>query len=248
MDEWRDSVLESLDEKDRSKVVHFHCMAHVLLGFHRYVSNDLKEFEAVICSELGKLGRDGLTVFKFWNTKGTAVERTLRTVSEVFGPSGDHHGIRDLWEAYCSANGVKSTIGNYRDNRFNALFQTAAEVFHHKEDFITVLLSVKNPNLKLKSVLADLQSSTIMTLVQCLGLFYLKITGPYWNFVTGNEVPYLKLYNEVTELDNFLELCSKDPSVILQLNKHWAENDNYSVKEMRYTEMFKKKTVHPARK
>ena len=91
-------------------------------------------------------------------------------------------------------------IGNYRDNRFNALFQTAAEVFHHRNDFIAVLEYVLKPNLKLKSVVADLKSEIIMTLVQYLGVIYLRITGPYWNLVTSAEVPYLELYKEITAL------------------------------------------------
>jgi hypothetical protein len=61
------------------------------------------------------------------------------------------------------------------DNRFNVLFQTAAEVFFHHKDFE----SVNVQKLKLQSVLADLKLEEVMTIVQCLGLFYLNLTGPY---------------------------------------------------------------------
>ena len=52
--------------------------------------------------------------------------------------------------------GMDSVIGNYKDNRFNALFQTAADIYLHRKDFITVLQSINFPNLLLKSVLADI--------------------------------------------------------------------------------------------
>lgn len=61
-------------------------------------------------------------VFKFWNKKEMVVERVLRTTADIFGPVGEHHGIRDRWEVHCSSLAIKSVIGNYRDNRFNALF------------------------------------------------------------------------------------------------------------------------------
>jgi hypothetical protein len=57
---------------------------------------------------------------------------------DTFGPVGYHLGLRDKWEAYCKLSGIKSTIGNYKDNRFNALFQAAAEVFTHIKDFLEV--------------------------------------------------------------------------------------------------------------
>ena len=110
-------------------------MAHVLLGFHNYVKPGMKELETELVQANGPIGRDKLPVFKFWSKKEMVIERVLRTTADVFGPVGDHHGVRDRWEAHCSTSGVKSLIGNYRDNRFNALFETAAEVFHHHDTF-----------------------------------------------------------------------------------------------------------------
>ena len=66
---------------------------------------DMKEYEAQLRVEHGDLGRDGLSILKSCKTKQSVVERTLRMVSEVFGPSSDHHRVRDLWEAHCAANG-----------------------------------------------------------------------------------------------------------------------------------------------
>ena len=127
----------SLDENMYYSPIYFFKRKTKLLQYH----------ESSIATEHGQLGRDNLSVFKFSSKKGTVVERVLRTESDIFGPSGDHHGVRDLWEAYCARNGLKSVIGNYKDNRFNALFQTASQIYLHREDFITVLQSINSPNL-----------------------------------------------------------------------------------------------------
>lgn len=51
----RDSMLEKCrNEKEVGSVKHFHCMPHVLLGFHRYVLDVEKEIVEVD----GPLGRD----------------------------------------------------------------------------------------------------------------------------------------------------------------------------------------------
>ena len=54
----------------------------------------------------------------------------------------------------------------------------------HRKDFHEVLSTVKQPNLKLKSVAVDLQRHRIGTLMEGFELIYLKITGPYLNLVT----------------------------------------------------------------
>ncbi|XP_045170683.2 uncharacterized protein LOC123533110 [Mercenaria mercenaria] len=223
LDDWKEEMLENVEEP--SPIHHLHCMAHVLLGFHNYLSPELKQMEAKLTESNGPIGRDALPVFRSWSKKETFVGRTVRTTSDVFGPAADHHGIRDRWEAYCSTNGIKSRIGNYRDNRFNALFQTSAEVFLHRQDFLTVLETVEKPNLKLQSVKSDLKSTEVCALLQCLGLFYLKLTGPYWNLITSGKVPYYELYKHVQDIQTFLEQCEQSPETLLLSDRHWIETD-----------------------
>ena len=177
-------------------------MAQIILGFHKYACVDLKSLESTIFKESGRLGRDALPQFKFWTKKETYVERVARTVSDTSGPVGDHYGICDRWEAYCSQNRLKSLIGSYRDNRFNSLFQTAAELLH-AEDIMDVIDTVTKPNQKLVSVQADLKCDIIQVMLQCFGLLYIKVTGPCWNLVTMGEVPYLLLYTHIQDLASF---------------------------------------------
>ena len=95
----------------------------------------------------------------------------------------------------------------------------------HRKDFIAVLETVPTPNLKLKAVLADLKSDVIAVLLQCYGLFYIKVTGPYWNLVTSSGVPYLYLYRHITQLHGFLNYCIDNPASLLINVNHWSEED-----------------------
>jgi hypothetical protein len=224
LDEWREQMLKdyggSIDD-----VHHFHCMAHVLLGLHNYIIPNLKEHEHELERENGPIGRNSLSYFNSWSKKESVVNRVVRTTSDTFGPAGDHLGVRDRWEAYCSEHGIKSLIGNYRDNRFNALFQTSAEVFMHREEFIKVLGTVSKPNMKLKAVKSDLESNDVCSLLQCLGLYYIKLTGPYWNMITNGSVNYFELSTHIKDIEKFLTTCEENPKHLLVRNEHWASTD-----------------------
>ena len=238
LNDWREEVLQRF-EGDIQTVHSFHCMAHVLLGFHNYLVPDIKEKELTIVETDGPLGRDKMPVFKTWSKKQSAVERAVRTTSDTFGPAGDHHGVRDRWEAYCSANGVKSLIGNYRDNRFNAIFQTSAEVFIHRPEFLCVLETVSVPNLKLKAVKSDLECNTICTMLQCLGLFFIKVTGPYWNLITSGKVHYLELHSHIAKLKQYLEGCAEEPALLLNAEQFWVDADYTEVSNsQRFASLF----------
>ncbi|KAL4229624.1 Piwi-like protein 1 [Mactra antiquata] len=136
------------------------------------------------------------------------------TASDIFGPAGDHLGLRDRWEAYCASNGIKSIIGNYKDKRFNSLFQTCAEVFFHRDNFLEVIRTAPNPNQKILSVEADLQSETVNTMLRAFATVYVKITGLYGWLVTSGKSSYLELHSHVHSLENFLEECAEDPGIL----------------------------------
>lgn len=124
-----------------------------------------------------------------------------------------HTGLRDRWEAHCAKHGIKSIIGNYKDNHFNGLFETAAEILVHLQDFLDVINTVQNPNLKIKSVQADLNSGTVQTLLTCLAILYIKVTGPYWWLVTSGLVSYLELYKYIQMLESYLQKCENQPTI-----------------------------------
>ncbi|KAH3693142.1 hypothetical protein DPMN_192543 [Dreissena polymorpha] len=94
LEEWLDEILNSFEGYKR--IIHnFYCMAHVLLGFHLYVIPGVKHIGQEICEEHGPIGHDALSVFRNWSKKKIAIERAIRTISDVFGPADDHHRVRD---------------------------------------------------------------------------------------------------------------------------------------------------------
>ena len=109
--------------------------------------------------------------------------------SEVFGPEGDHLGMRDKWEGYCAIHDVKSHITSNRDN------QGAAEVIYHSEEFLKILASLE----------ADLLCLSVNTIVLVFALFYLRITDPFWTLITSTTVKYLELAHYIQPLHSHLQ-------------------------------------------
>ena len=62
LNDWREKILQSF-EGDIQTVHSFHCMAHVLLGFHNYLVPDIKEKKLKIVETDGPLGRDFACLF-----------------------------------------------------------------------------------------------------------------------------------------------------------------------------------------
>ena len=219
LNEWRDEVLSSANaSQSHSQKVHFavenfHCTAHVLLGFHANSEKELKR-QQIELSASQPLGRDALPQFNFWR-KDLAASRVVRTTSELFGPVGEHIGVWDLWEAHCAAQGIKSHIGNYRDNRFNCLFENASQIVYHHSDMLTVLSIVKTPNQKVVAVSADLNCKRLMDLVHALAIMHIHVTGPFWQMCEFGAVKYRDLgCSYIQPLLELLEVCISDPSSI----------------------------------
>ncbi|KAH3790374.1 hypothetical protein DPMN_168573 [Dreissena polymorpha] len=134
---------------------------------------------------------------------------------------------------------IKSTIGNYKDNRFNGLFETAAEILVHRSDFLHVLKTVGKPNRKLQAVEADLNSKEIVTMLMALGLIYMKITGPYWNLITSGDIAYLELYPHIQKLHKYLEnICERPELLAVTDDLPWhVEEFSCNVEERFYQQM-----------
>ena len=159
-----------------------HCNAHFLLGVSTEVEKCLKHLERDLC-----LGRDKLSKFRGWSGRGeSATARVIRTTCDVVGPRGDEKsGVRNEWLAFCQERGIKSTMPSFRWNRFNCLFEAAGSIVFHREQLICFLSSClgKTLNLKLESVLADLQDEKITRHLLCISLVFMKLTDPYWELI-----------------------------------------------------------------
>ena len=148
-----------------------------------------------------------------------AAERLPMHVSAIVGPMGDErNGMQDKWAAYCKDAHIKSQIPTYKDNRFNALFETsAAVVTHHTDlvDFVTKIKVARNKNLKVASALLDLQDANVMAIVVALGITFVTITGPFWAMVTDASIHYLNLHNYIQPLHTKVQFWLDHPHDIL---------------------------------
>ena len=155
LENWEADTLRKNGDENSQKMHHLFCLAHVLLGFHSYTLNAITKLPTYQSQDY----RHPINVL-------------LKYASDLFGPVGDHRGLRPQWEAHCAANNIKSTIKSYKDNRFNGIFEVSAQVFHHHQDFINILESLKSLNFKQAKLLNSLKNKDMMLLLECLGLFF----------------------------------------------------------------------------
>ncbi|XP_060575247.1 uncharacterized protein LOC132732765, partial [Ruditapes philippinarum] len=87
-------------------------------------------------------------------------------------------------------------------------------------------------NLKLTAVKSDLESVEICALLQSLGLFYVKVTGPYWNLVTCGKLTYLGLDKHVGEIEEFLTKCVSSPETLFISAHHWSTSDPLEIAQV----------------
>jgi len=197
-------------------VFSIHCMAHVLLAFHKYGLDSLMELQNELVMDGPKLGRDANGAF-FRFGKENAAPRVVRMTSQLLGPNVDEkNGIRDKWLADLRSKNLKSLMGDYKDNRFNGIFEGSAQILHHINDILALENRLKEPiNQKVVSVFLDLKDSRVVTMVQAIALFYVKLTEPYWRLVLSKEVEYGQLPNIIQALAAKLALLPDNPGLLL---------------------------------
>ena len=91
------------------------------------------------------MGQDAMPVYGRFGDQLVA-EHLPTQVSAIVGPTGDvRNGLQDKWAAYCKDTHIKNQIPTYKDNRFNALFETSAAVVtnHTVHPRLTHITAVK---------------------------------------------------------------------------------------------------------
>ena len=193
-----------------------YCMTHVLLGFHREVTKATSEVQKLFEGDDGKAGRDMAGQFMKYNFENIAF-RVVRHVCGVFGPNGDEkRSVGSKWLADCRMRRVKSQIGDYKDNRFNGVFEASAQILHHVDDILA--LEKKLPavvNWRVTSAILDLKDSRVVTFLQAYALFFVKVTEPYRHLMTSKDIGYLNLRKYLTSIYLSFKLLVVDPSLLL---------------------------------
>jgi len=220
--EWRDETLNTETDTDNGIVHQIYCMAHCLLGFKSYGEQRLKSLSEKMDIDIG---RDKYPVYKRFG-KELPLLRVVRHTSELMGPMGDEkNGIQNKWQAFCRAHNIRSIITSYKDNRFNSVFEGAAQVMHHIHDLLNFLELLGSKNLKVKSLYYDLQDSYVISIIHAAALTYVQITRPFWEFVIQDKVPYISLGEPIQKLKTMVVRWIDNPS---EMSKELCEFPYFS--------------------
>ena len=127
-------------------------------------------------------------------------------------------GVRDKWLAFCRTQLKKNLVQFYKDNRFNAVFECSAGIHLHREDIVTFMGMLETLNLKIQSVHEDLKDPRVFSMVQAFAVTYVKVTGPYWDMCTSQQINYLTLGQYIQPLANSVEHWLVFPEDILKMD------------------------------
>jgi len=226
--EWVDECLDKTSNDRNKLVIHlFYCSAHVLLGFSTDTAKQLQHLQSELEKGSTPFGRKADGQFSRYS-EPFCIPRVVRMTSELLGPNVDEkNGLRDKWLSFCREKGIRSVIGDYKDNRFNALFATSAQLVHQyseileffdkNKEFVLNTTGKNTLNQKVKSVMLDLQDKRVVMFVRAIAVFHVLVTLPYWEYVqTGAN--YLELFEVVQPLYNSLSLWKDDASAMLEFN------------------------------
>ncbi|GFR88386.1 hypothetical protein ElyMa_000768900 [Elysia marginata] len=179
---------ELLDGEDCT--MHFiFCNAHFMLALSSAAENALHNVEKQYFNDGSKLGRDSCSKSSNFSTATeSAALRLIRLAAEVLGPRGDEKsGCRQEWLSFCSSKGIKSTFTSYRANRFNNLFQNATALRHKDTIYLFLNEFVSHSNLKLQSIVADLEDPRIITSISALSFLHVCLTEPNWKLMNSSK-------------------------------------------------------------
>ncbi|GFO29845.1 hypothetical protein PoB_005635000 [Plakobranchus ocellatus] len=174
-------------------------LGHVLLGFHSYVRNEIK------------------VLYESSENKHP-VTTLLKDASDLLGPVGDHRGVGSQWEAFCMEKNLKSVIKPYKDNRFNGLFEVAAQVFHHHDDFLRILTALNSLNAKQARLTKAFKNSKSILILECLGVLFHKVTRPFWSLVITKSTNYHSLSTRFQDMVCSLQKSVDDPNFLFEPN------------------------------
>ena len=124
--------------------------------------------------------------------------------------------MRENWLAHCRLEWGKRLVQSYRDNRFNGLFETTAQIHHHRHDIVSFIPKLDKPNLKVRSVLEDMSDMRVGSMLHAVAVVYVPVTGPYWDLVSSKHIPYLQLYRYIQPLADAVSRWKDQPLELLK--------------------------------
>ncbi|GFO19534.1 eukaryotic translation initiation factor 3 subunit a-like protein [Plakobranchus ocellatus] len=161
MSSYKDDLLKGED----CSTLFLFCNAHFLLALSSAAENAVQIFEKEAVDQGGKLGRDSSSKFATFSaaTENAAI-RLIRLTAEVLGPRPDEKsGCRQEWLAFCSSRGcsqallVLEIIDSIIFFKMQVLF---CAIDMTSRNFL--MIHVSHSNLKLQSVLADLDDDILI--------------------------------------------------------------------------------------
>ena len=198
---WNNLSIE--EQKSASSLLNFFCGLHSLVHFAEVCNASLIQLENAHFS-----GQPPIFDKSFMKVSESSVVRLIRTTCKALArgadeKSGKYNDFNTFVTPFLKENKLHSIpLEEFRGNRFNILFESAAGVFFLK-DQISEFLTGCQTNKLLKAVQHDVKVPMFMAEVKSLGLISRLITGPLWSLLEDRNIHILDMNKYYLQLVNF---------------------------------------------
>ncbi|XP_033114519.1 uncharacterized protein LOC117114998 [Anneissia japonica] len=196
LEDYREEILPDviegwgdLSETEQIKVVkldNYFCGLHFLVGLADQADASLCVWERLVLGD-EKRGAERLVSLNVKSGESGAV-RLIRTVCKsVQERACEKSGKPVQFRAFLASERGKKKVplAPFKGNRFNIIFHNGAGVYALLEDLRIFFERVKNDNLLLGAVHADVGVSLFVCGARALGLIDKYVTGPLWKVTEG---------------------------------------------------------------
>ena len=179
-------VIEGLDEMNESeresmvRMNNFFCGMHYMVGLSEQADKCLKVWENLVFGE-DDVGACAALPLKRQNESGTV--RMIRTVCKAVQERGcEKSGKPEEFRVFVKERtGMKEIpLAPFKGNRFNIAFHNGAGVYVLSDVLIEFLEGVKEENMLMKAVCADVKVLQYVAGARALGLIGKLVTVPLW--------------------------------------------------------------------
>ena len=225
IDNW--DSLDDATKEQLSKMNHFYCNLHVLIGCATYCDEALALEEEFWREEFGpQLGAEALKENQDKDGKyikrgeaKSATQRNIYSAWSLLAPGGNQQsGKMKEFATFRRLQGIEfMELYPFRANRFNVLFDLGGALYFHRNHIQEAVCEgwIPQINKHVKAVAADMKCFPLLAGARALGIICKHFTDPYWCLLDHPELQIIDLSSHIQHVYSLLDSWSKDPSQLL---------------------------------
>ncbi|XP_066922613.1 uncharacterized protein [Clytia hemisphaerica] len=204
------NLLPEEEKKDVSTIHHLFCGLHIIHNLGVYAENALIEWEKAVEEE-------GSTHGGFQKATKSRTYSLLYELSKLttYNHGDQKSGKAEEWRAFLKKREIVDRMVSFMHHRFNIIFVLGGAAYYHKDQLSEFASALDGTNFLHTSVKQDIDNQIFLASNRALGVFNKMVSGPLFRIL--EEEGHIFLLNSMwKDLSDYLELCSRDASSMLE--------------------------------